>query len=232
MNSEIIAEWVIVSIIFASMLAYSFFLGDYIVRAGFRWLGRSRVSVYRKWGVEQDLFYPSPLWGFIALGIVIVVFAALTFLFSMVIVAIFMQKPVFTEEVLERTFSIAMIPFVLGFFTEQARIWNILEKIDKLNKLPPHFHQKFSVTELLSMHEALRSAPSIFWEEYSNLEKWQINNDTNRRYRENAAPFRHNRLHTNNKVMLGITIALFVLTVIAVAIGAADLLSLLDSGGR
>ena len=228
MNTEIVAVWVFVGLIFASMLAYSFFLGDYIARAGFRWLGRNRVLVYRKWGVERDLFFPLPRWQFIAWGTVIVVFTAITFLVSAAVSAAFIQKTSLTKGILENTLAIAAIPFTWGILVAYVRIWNILERIDKLTKLPPHFHERFSVTELLSMYEALRSAPPIFWEEYSNLEERQMDSDINRRYRENAAPFRHNSLNINNKAMLGIAIAVLIFTAISVVIGAINLLPLLN----
>ncbi len=124
-----------------------------------------------------------------------------------------------------------MVPFSCGILLAYARIWNILEKIDKLTKLPSPFHKQFRVTELLSMYEALRFAPPIFWEEYCNLEEGQISYDNNRRYRESAAPFQHSSLNVNNKLMLGIAIFVLIFTAVSVAIGVINLLPLLDKSG-
>ena len=40
------------------------------------------------------------------------------------------------------------------------------------------------------MYECLRVAPRIFWEEYQSLPEAQVNEGTNRKFRERAAPYR------------------------------------------
>lgn len=62
-------------------------------------------------------------------------------------------------------------------------------QIARLESLRPVFHNKFTVTEILSMRECLRAAPEIFWEEYANLPDVQVNEATNRKFRERAAPY-------------------------------------------
>ena len=55
MNTEIIAEWFVVSITFAATVMYSYFLGRYVVQVIFRLSRRDRMPIYRKWGVERRL---------------------------------------------------------------------------------------------------------------------------------------------------------------------------------
>ena len=50
------------------MATYSFFLGDFIVRAGFRWSERDRMRDYRKWRVEAGPVLPRPVLGVHRLG--------------------------------------------------------------------------------------------------------------------------------------------------------------------
>ena len=86
---------------------------------------------------------------------------------------------------------IAIIVFVIGFVKEFTRTEDIMTKIDRLDNLGPRFHQLFTKSELLSVYEALKFAPSTFWEEYSTLEECEINEDTNRKFRDMAAPYQY-----------------------------------------
>lgn len=232
MDPTIIGEWALIAIIFASAVGYSYLLGDYFVRAGILLLGWKRIPTLRKWGVDRDLFFPRPLWGFISSAILIAIFAAFLFLVAAAILGILIDETLFTAEVWEKIFFIAVIPFALGGCLAYARIWNILTKIDKLTRLPKHFHQQFSKTELLSMYEALRFAPPIFWEEYANLSIDQISYEMNHQYRESAAPFRHSSTTINNNTMLVVGFAVLVVTIasliLSAAVDANELSSLLD----
>ena len=64
-------------------------------------------------------------------------------------------------------------------------------RLEMFESLRPVLRNRFTVTEILSMRECLRVAPRIFWEEYTNLPAVQVNEATNRKFRERAAPYRH-----------------------------------------
>ena len=112
--------------------------------------------------------------------------------------------------------SVAVIVFAIGIVKEFTRTEKIRTKIDRLDNLGPRFHQLFTKSELLSMYEALQFAPSTFWDEYSTLEKWEINENTNRKFREMAAPYQHSDTRNIAKAALRTsTIALIVALIIA-----------------
>ena len=52
------------------------------------------------------------------------------------------------------------------------------------------------------MHEALRPAPPLFWEEYACLPFYQVTVETNRSFRERAAPYGNNRSIRYNRIMI------------------------------
>ena len=80
----------------------------------------------------------------------------------------------------------------------------------------PSFHARFRVTEILSMYECLKVAPSIFWEEYTNLPAVQINEATNRRFRERVAPYSNRTNENIQRAILRVTIIAVVLATLTV----------------
>ncbi len=218
MNTEIIAEWFVVSITFAATVMYSYFLGRYVVQVIFRLSRRDRMPIYRKWGVERDLLDPRPLWWFIAWGVIIVIVFGITFPFSAAIINDWKPQPIIGYDAWEIIITITISLLTIGILVETEKITKHMNKVDKLEQLPPHFHKFFSITELLAMYENLQHAPPIFWEEYSKLDKRQISHDMNRRFRENAAPFRRKRIDLHNNVMLWIGIIGLLVAVVLLAI--------------
>ena len=213
-----LTDWAFMVLFFAFMVAYSYLLGEYVVRAMARVSERHRISDYRKWGVERELFYPVSLRWFIAWGTVIVLVLAFTFLLAAVSLSFLKEHITFVEEPVERTFGIALLSWIAGLFRATLHFIAIREKVQKLTDLHPALHQRFGVAELLGMYETLRFAPAIFWEEYANLDETQINDDTNQKYRASAAPYQHSQVHLTNTVMITITVLIFLLTGILAAI--------------
>ena len=93
----------------------------------------------------------------------------------------------------------------------------------KLDALRPAFHDLLSVSEILSMYECLRLAPSVFWNEYAELLEGQINRATNHEFRSMASSYhlRDSQIHQR----MALTFA-----VIAVAAAAPSLAFLLLEG--
>ena len=110
-----------------------------------------------------------------------------------------------------------MYAALIGLTVRSERIKNIADKTKTLNNLKEVFHQKFSVSELLSMYEALRPAPPLFWEEYANLPDEQVTQETNRIYRERAAPYGHSQASKYNRTVIVVAVLTLLLTAILVA---------------
>ena len=213
-----LTDWALMVLYFAFMVAYSYLLGEYVVQAMARISERHRISDYRKWGLEREIFHPASLWWFTAWGVVVVLVLAFTFLLAAVSLSLLKEHLAFVQEPVERTFGIALLSFLLGLFRATLRFTTVKDKVQKLTNLHPAFHQRFSVAELLGMYEALRFAPDIFWEEYANLDETKISDDMNRRFRASAAPYQHGQLRLTNVVMVAITVLIFLLTGVLAAI--------------
>ena len=84
----------------------------------------------------------------------------------------------------------AFLASIVWVLQEQSRLDR---KRRDLEVLRPTYHQRFPVSELLSMYECLRVAPRAFWEEYKNLPDVQVSEATNRKFRERAAPYSNSR---------------------------------------
>ena len=90
-------------------------------------------------------------------------------------------------------------------------------KRSELDALRPVFHERFSASELLSMHECMRVAPRVFWEEYANLASVQVTEAMNRKFRERVAPYvvGHNEI-TQRTALLVAVFAVFLALFVAV----------------
>ena len=86
-------------------------------------------------------------------------------------------------------------------------------RLEMFESLRPVFRNRFTVTEILSMRECLRVAPRIFWEEYTNLPAMQVNEATNRKFKERAAPYQARRGEVTQRTMLLVAVAAALLAV-------------------
>lgn len=116
------------------------------------------------------------------------------------------------------TIFLGFYAFLLGFSVKAQSIINIREKIKKLEDLREVFSQRFGVVELLSMYESLRLAPQMFWEEYSKIPDEAINEETNRKYRELAAPYRYAQSSKHSRIVITVAVGTLALTAILVVI--------------
>ena len=120
--------------------------------------------------------------------------------------------------IIEISATIAVIVFAIGFGKEFTRTEEIKTKIDQLDNLQSHSHRRFTKSELLSMYEALKFAPSSFWDEYSRLEESEIDENTNRKFREMAAPYQYSDTRHIAKTALRISIVALIIALIVAAI--------------
>ena len=152
---------------------------------------RSRIyAAYRNWGMEKEVDYQFQAWLNFAM-LPLLAFWSLWTIPAVVIAAApviakfigFLDKPRQLVLVWLVAFLSAMVWVFQEHNTLNRKLWD-------LESLRPVYRRRFPVSELLSMYESLRVAPRIFWEEYKSLPDPQVNEATNRKFRERAAPYR------------------------------------------
>ena len=84
----------------------------------------------------------------------------------------------------------------------------------ELDSLRPVFHNRFPVSEILSMYECINAAPRIFWEEYTNLPDVQVNEATNRKFRERVASYAVRENTITQRTMLLVAVVTIIVAVL------------------
>lgn len=205
MSSFTFQDWGLL-LIFGSVSVSSWLLLGKILADVFIRLDQSRKRPqYRKWGAEEEIFWPkSAVWffaGAVCFGAVSVYFSYLFLLFlSSQFTGEIKVDP--QSNVFQRGVSSIVVVIFIGIWMRSMSVVGVIEKVSKLEKLPSLFSEKFTASELLSMYESLRHAPTLFWEEYANLPDEEVNEMTNSKYRERAAPFVESKLYTHNRAIL------------------------------
>ena len=174
------------------------------------------LARYQHWGMEKEVLSDPSL----PLLIIATLWASFTIWFIIWFIA-----PATTPVAVEP--KAILLPLIL--FSLVPVSWGMSDyrhgetKRGKLDALRPTFHNRFSVSEILSMYECLRWAPPVFWDEYTELPEAQINKATNQEFRNRASSFHllNNQIHQR----MALTIA-----VIAVAAAAPSLAFLFLEG--
>lgn len=217
MNNSGYAEWAVVIFLFGLMCAYSFVFGKLAIQVLLRLRWRGRPSSYRKWGVENDLFRPNSMVRLTALGIGVIISTFFTFFLAFSSTILVTEETTSGIDRFQYTLFFAMYFSLIGFSVEAERVKRITDMTRKLDGLNEAFHQRFPVSELLSMYEGLRPAPPLFWEEYANLSDEQISLETNRSYRERAAPYGHTQSSKYNRIVIVVATLTLLLTAVLAA---------------
>ena len=163
------------------------------VKFGLRW---------RRWGLEGELIGSESFALFLTLSFVSPIFTAALFIFALDLTAKFIDQFRLDRTPFDVTFGFVMIAFTIGIWLEMLRIDPIVKKMIALERLSSAHRSRFSVIELLSMYESLRHAPQRFWRVYAEIPDAELNDETNRKFREMAAPFRHSQLMSVNKALV------------------------------
>lgn len=236
MVSAEIVRWAIVVFSFGLMAFYASLVGCYIVQTIYRLKRRRILEPLQKWGVEDEVFRPKSNLIFILFGLALI--AAILFTFSLAFISTllisespfaggrpFSLKLLADSSQLGVTLNIAMFSVWTGFWIEYVRLGRICDKVKALNGLRDVFHQRFSVMEILSIYESMMPAPKLFWEAYTNLPENDINEETNRKFRELVAPYRYSQSRSHNQYISIATAIIIGLTAISVFIGTMVWLS-------
>ena len=102
-----------------------------------------------------------------------------------------------------------------------------LSEVLSLDGLRPVFHRRFPPSEILSMREAMRNAPNLFWEEYAALPDVQVTEANNRRFRERVLPYATGRGHGLQSLSVLVAVAA---GLAAVVMGILSFLELFGGG--
>ena len=211
------SHWAVVIFFFGLMCGYAFLLARIVFQVALRLSKKIDRSLYRKWGVEEDLYWPPSSTWFIGWGVLVFVSAAFTFVLALFSTVLVTDASRVGGDQIYDTLNFFFIGFILGGAFEWQRFENIQRKVKRLDGLRQVFHDRFSVSELLSVHESLQHSPPLFWEEYTQLPDDEIDEETNRKYRERAVPYRYSQSSRHNRIIIVVT----VLTLIVGAILAA-----------
>ena len=209
-------EWASVVLFFGLMIALSFAFGVFAIQVSLRLRSRGKRSSYQKWGVDKELFRPKSIVWLIGLGVAAAISLILTFYLAFLSTALVTEATTSAIDRLQTTLLFAIYAVFIGFMVEYQRFNEISEMTKKLDDLKAPFHEKFPISELLSMYEELRLAPPLFWEEYAGLTDDQVGQQTNRIYRERAAPYGRSRSIRYNKIVIVVA----ALTLLVAAISA------------
>ena len=206
--------WALAIFFYLLMAGSGWYAGIYTIQLYVHFGHRKSNASFRKWGVESELFRQRRLRGFVLSGVLVIVFLAFTFfsaLFSAVLVT---ETSSFTLNQVLFTLYVLVWAFTLGYFREMTRTADILQKVWRLDNLKDTFRQRFTASEILSMHESLLSGPPIIWEEYANLPDEAIGYETNDKYRKLVEPYRHRQFIGHNKTMVALTIVALLIAAI------------------
>ena len=209
-------EWASVILFFGPMIASSFVFGQLATQVSLRLMSRGKRSSYQKWGVDKELFRPESIVWLIGSGVVAAISLILTFYLAFLSITLVTEATTTAIDRFQTTLLFAMYAVFIGFTVEYQRFKKIADMTKKLDDLKEPFHEKFPISELLSMYEELRPAPPLFWEEYAGLTDDQVSQQTNRIYRERAAPYGHSRSIRYSKIVIVVA----ALTLLVAAISA------------
>lgn len=211
-------SWAIVTVVFGLLGFYSFEFGRNALQVVFRLRSKDRRESYAKWGVVSDLFRPvSDRW-FAAWCVGVVSGTAFLGFLAFISTILIIEESLPGEDQFYYTVMIALYGFFIGFTVEYERIAKITEMPRKLDGLGEAFHQRFAVSELLSMYESLRPAPPLFWEEYAALTDDEINDETNRSFRRRARPYSNIQSGRYNRIIIVVAVLTLLLTGVSAAL--------------
>lgn len=174
---------------------------------------------YKRWGMVNDVFGNEPR----SVRVALAVGAGVSVLFTTfcAISALGDVKIIFDDN--ERLVLVDWLIYLL-FVSVSGFAWvpidrhDVEERIKRVECLGPVFLKQFPASELLSMSECLRAAPDIFWKEYAELPDRQVNEATNRKFRDRASPYQARRSEAIQRVILLVGVAAILLAVLSLAL--------------
>ena len=220
MTEAVWSHWALVVFAFGMMSVYAFFFARTVFQVVLRLSKKTDRSLYREWGVEEDLFWPPSGAWFVGFCIGVFISAALTFALALFSTLLLTDASGIAGDQIYDTFVFFYVGFILGIAFEWQRFKDAQQKVSRLDGLRKVFRDRFSVSELLSVYESLRYAPPLFWEEYTQLPDEEVNEETNRMYRERAVPYRYSQSSRHNRITIIVGVLTLLVAVLATTFGA------------
>ena len=209
-----LSRWAVVTVFFGLMCGHAFLFARTVFQVALRLSKRIDRSTYRKWGLEEDLYWPLSGEWFIGWAVLVVVGAAIFFVLALSSTLLVTDATRVGGDQFYDTFNFFFIALILGASVEWQRFENIQRKVKKLDGLRQIFHDRFSVSELLSVYESLQHSPPLFWDEYTQLTDDEVDEETNRKFRERAVPYRFSQSSRHNRIIIVVTVLALIVGVI------------------
>ena len=226
MNDVSYIEWALAAFFYLLMAGNGWYVGVYSNQLLLRLSYRRSESSFKKWGVADDLLRHRNLKGFIVAGILILAFLSFTFFAALISSVLVTATSPFASDKILFTLYVVTWSFLFGYFREMTRTGDLLIKVKRLDGLKDLFHQRFTPSEILSMHEHLLSGPPIIWEEYANLPDEAIGHESNVKYRGLVEPYRHRQSVGHNRTMVVLTIIMLLIAAIGAIMTVWDVSAL------
>ena len=166
---------------------------------------------FRRWGMDKEAVKKPDMLVLIVLGVWSAVNVYLFVYVAMPAVAD--DVPIMSE--LGSSFVSWLGVSVLAGWLGAAEYLALNAKRRELDDLRLIFHTRFPVSEILSMYECLRAAPRVFWEEYTSLPAVQVNEATNRKFRERVGPYATHRNENIQRTILAVAAITVLVTLVA-----------------
>ena len=212
-----LSHWALVFFLFGLMCVYAFLLARTLIQVAVRLSKKEKRSLYRKWGVEEDLYWPHPGAWFIGWSIVVVVGASVTFVVAFFSTLLITDASRVGVDQIYDTFTFFTSSLILGAAIELQRFEGIQRKVKRLDGLREVFHDRYSTSDLLSVYESLQHSPPLFWEEYTQLPDEEVDEETNRKYRERAIPYRYSQSSKHNRTIIVVAVLTLLVTAVLLA---------------
>ena len=212
MIDEILNDTSVTLIAFYGFLAvFCYLLGSHSVQAAMWFVERSKRESIRKWGMETELFWSDSVIKFALMTAAVLAMAAFLFFMLPTEIQIVGNWMISSDD----KSVIAMLALYLGLILKSQDFSRAREKLKKIGGLGDLYHERFEVSEILSMYEALHNAPPLFWEEYASLPDEEIHEQTNSAYRQRVAPYQFRQSRKRDQTIIYLTGLMFLLAILA-----------------
>ena len=202
------SDWTLFAFFTALAVSSCLVLGMGLVDFYIRFAWRNERSLFRRWGVEQDIISIESHWRFgLWLAILGAGSAYLAYIFIALVGFVFggIQDFTLKGEFFDRSVAILCMVLIAGGTWRAYRAGVSSEKARRLDQLPPYFIQTVGASELVATYDSLAQAPDLFWQEFSDLGDYEVTREASRRYRELASHYR--ALRSLNYIRWGIIAA-------------------------
>ena len=184
------SEWGLLGLLVLLALCFCFGLGWTLVDAYTFIAYRYDRVASRRWGLERQIFPVDRFW-VILIWILFFGVSALFFAYVFLIaVGIFVEDGNGVE-VREESFMFSVFVlismFLAGVYLKAYRVNRYILKIRTLQRLPPYFHYRLSISEIVGIYDGLVRAPAVVWEEFAGLTNFQLSRGAGKTYRELAS---------------------------------------------